>query len=267
MISNYHTHTWRCNHAEKSERDYVETALRTGIRVLGFSDHSPYPFDDGYCSGFRMKCEQTADYLSTIAALRREYRGEIDIHAGFEAEYYPKYFRRLLSFLEPTDYEYLILGQHFLGNETDDYPCTQPTDDPARLRRYVDQCAEALNIGAFSCFAHPDVLNFTGDERVYREQMRALCREAKSCAVPLEINLLGLATHRHYPREAFWEEAAAVGNKVILGWDAHQVQWMDQPAVEAAGMDLVSRLGLHRVDYLTLVRPHPCMADSRIPTR
>lgn len=260
MIANYHTHTWRCNHAEKNERCYVETALRTGIKVLGFSDHSPYPFGDGYCSPFRMRCEQTEDYLHVIRSLRDEFRGGIDIHMGFEAEYYPAYFGGLLEFLEPTDYEYLILGQHFLGNERDDAPCTTPTDDPARLRAFVRQTSEALNTGAFSLFAHPDVLRFTGDEGIYRAEMRTLCREARSCGVPLEINLLGLAGHRHYPRDTFWEIAGEVGNKVVISWDAHSAASMDNPAPEAAGMALIERYGLDRVDYLTLVRPHPFMA-------
>ena len=159
MKANYHTHTWRCNHAEPDERAYVQAALDTGLKVLGFSDHSPYPFDDGYCSGFRMRCDQTAEYIRTIAALRDEYRGDIDIHIGFEAEYYPRYFGRLLEMLEPTEYEYLILGQHFLGNELDSQPNFEETDDPARLHQYTDQCMEALNTGAFSCFAHPAVMH------------------------------------------------------------------------------------------------------------
>lgn len=255
MKTNYHTHTWRCNHAEPDERAYIEAALSTGTRVLGFSDHTPYPFDNGHCSGFRMRCDQAQDYVDTLSALKQEYRGEIDIHIGFEAEYYPRYFSRLLSLLEPLGYEYLNLGQHFLGNEVDGpYVCT-PTDDPDMLERYVRQTSEALNTGAFSCFVHPDIFRFTGNERVYREKMRNLCREARSCGVPLEINLLGLGTHRHYPRETFWEEAAVVGNQVILGWDAHQADWMKQPELEAAGEDMIRRLGLHRIQYLTLVRP------------
>ena len=195
MKANYHTHTWRCNHAEPDERAYVQAALDTGLKVLGFSDHSPYPFDDGYCSGFRMRCDQTAEYIRTIAALRDEYRGDIDIHIGFEAEYYPRYFGRLLEMLEPTEYEYLILGQHFLGNERDSQPNFEETDDPARLHQYTDQCMEALNTGAFSCFAHPDVMHFVGDETLYRAESRRLCREAKACGVPLEINLLGMGLH------------------------------------------------------------------------
>ena len=54
LIANYHTHTWRCNHASGSERQYVENALQAGLVVLGFSDHAPYIFPDGYYSTFRM---------------------------------------------------------------------------------------------------------------------------------------------------------------------------------------------------------------------
>lgn len=255
MITNYHTHTWRCKHAEADERAFVESALSVGTRVLGFSDHTPYPFDDGYCSGFRMPCDQVGDYVRTIAGLKEEYKGEIDIHIGFEAEYYPAYFDRLLTFLEPWGYEYLILGQHFLNNELGETYIREPTEDVSRLRQYVHQVTEAMHTGAFSCIAHPDILGFVGDEKIYRQEMRALCREAKACGIPLEINLLGLGTGRRYPREDFWEEAAVVGNQVILGWDAHQASWMNQPALEAEAERMVERLGLHRINYLTLVRP------------
>ena len=57
MIANYHTHTWRCRHADGTEREYVERAIEGGLKILGFSDHSPYPFPDGYDSGMRMRLD------------------------------------------------------------------------------------------------------------------------------------------------------------------------------------------------------------------
>ena len=53
MIANYHTHTWRCRHADGTEREYVERAIEGGLKILGFSDHSPYPFPDGYADAAR----------------------------------------------------------------------------------------------------------------------------------------------------------------------------------------------------------------------
>ena len=43
MLTNYHTHTTRCGHAEGTEEEYILTALRCGYKVLGFSDHTIQP--------------------------------------------------------------------------------------------------------------------------------------------------------------------------------------------------------------------------------
>ena len=48
MIANYHTHTWRCRHADGTEREYVETAIEAGLKILGFSDHTPQVYPGGY---------------------------------------------------------------------------------------------------------------------------------------------------------------------------------------------------------------------------
>ena len=47
MIANYHTHTWRCNHAHGVEKQYIEKAIGQGLQILGFSDHTPYCFPKG----------------------------------------------------------------------------------------------------------------------------------------------------------------------------------------------------------------------------
>ena len=60
--ANYHAHTWRCQHAYDTEREYIEAAIEMGIKEFGFSDHVPCPFRDGYVSGIRMTMEQ-ADLL------------------------------------------------------------------------------------------------------------------------------------------------------------------------------------------------------------
>lgn len=256
MKTNYHAHTFRCGHAEPDERRYVEAALKEGFRIFGFADHVPQPYTD-FRSGMRIQPEDTQDYISTVLSLKEEFRGEIDIHVGFEAEYFPTLFGDLLRMLEPYPYEYLILGQHFVDNEVGGTYVATPCNSEAGLAHYVDQCAEALHTGAFSCFAHPDVFRFVGDEVAYRAEARRLCREAKSCGVPLEYNLLGLGTHRHYPNPVFWEEAAVVGNQVIVGWDAHAASWLEQPALETEADAFLRSLGLKRIETLTLIRPHP----------
>lgn len=260
MKTNYHTHTYRCNHALPGERRYVEAAVRAGFSVLGFADHVPQPFRGSYYSTMRMRPEETEGYINTLKALRHDFRGEIDIHIGFEAEYYPDLFSDLLSMLAPYEYEYLILGQHFLGNEQGEFYLGSGFDDEATLVRYVDQCTEAMETGAFTYFAHPDLPFFLGDESVYRTHMRDLCRASKACCVPLEMNLLGMSDGRHYPTRAFWEEAAVVGNKVILGWDAHSPDGLSIPKTEARAAAWIDELGLTQIDCPPLRTPRLCTA-------
>ena len=42
MQENYHTHTYRCRHAIGSEEEYIRKAIDGGLKVLGFSDHTPF---------------------------------------------------------------------------------------------------------------------------------------------------------------------------------------------------------------------------------
>ena len=161
MLANYHTHTPRCNHAVGEEQCYVERAVEGGLKLLGFSDHTPYLFDKpGYYSSFRMRPEELDDYVQTLQKLRTKYADRIELHIGLEAEYYPKLFPRLLDFLRQYPVEYLILGQHALYNEVEGIYPAQPTTDRKLLDQYLGQTLDALDSGVFTYFAHPDLFCF-----------------------------------------------------------------------------------------------------------
>lgn len=255
MIANYHTHTWRCLHASGTEREYVENAIKGGLKILGFSDHTPMPYADGYVSDVKMRMDQLEDYVDTILQLKQEYKKDIEIHLGLEVEYYPRYFESLLSITRQYPIEYFLLGQHFLGNEIGDFFCGAPTDDLKRLEKYCEQSMEALETGCFTYFAHPDVLNFTGDKKVYDEYMRSLCCFAKKLDIPLEINFLGIWDKRHYPNPEFWKIAGKVGNKVIFGADAHQPEKVWNPEALQIAETMAEAYHLKVVDTAEFRRP------------
>ena len=252
MIANYHTHTFRCNHASGTEEEYVRNAIDRGIKVLGFSDHTPYVFEGDHYSYFRMRPELLEDYVSSVLALREKYKYEIEIHLGVEIEYYPKYLSETLKMLREYHIEYLILGQHFVGNEIGESYCGRASDSEELLERYVDQCIEALRTGMFTYLAHPDLLFFVGDDDVYRRHMQRLCVAAKELDIPLELNLLGLKDGRNYPNELFWEIAAAEGCKAILGCDAHNPEALSDIIVEKQARALAEKVGIEIIDTVEL---------------
>ena len=252
MLANYHTHTWRCNHASGTEREYIENAIEQGLKIFGFSDHTPYIFPGEYYSHFRMKLHQLEDYAETVLALRKEYTDQIEIPLGLELEYYPKLVPNLLTVLRDLPIDYLLMGQHFIGNEIDEHYSGWPTENVRILERYVDQVIEGMHTGLFTYVAHPDLIHFLGDDCIYQSQIRRLCQAAKQCNIPLEVNLLGIREVRNYPNDLFWEQAAMEGCDVILGRDAHSAQQVLESKIEEAGMDLVRRFDLHLLDTVSL---------------
>jgi len=244
MIANYHTHTVRCRHAVGAEEEYIRCGMEAGLTHLGFSDHTPYLFPGGYYSTYRMYPEQLDDYVDTVLALKDKYRDRLQIHLGLEAEYYPKFFPELLQLLREYPMEYLILGQHFVGSEIGEPYSGRPTADPQILIQYCDQVIEAMYTGLFSCLAHPELLNFRGDDKLFSRHMRRVCKAANACGIPLEINFEGMRGGRHYPAERFWRLAAEENCSVVLGCDAHDPQGVCDWESEEKAMRMVETYDL-----------------------
>ena len=117
MFANYHTHTARCHHATGEDKAYVEAAIQNGFQVLGFSDHCPWIFSDGYVSPIRMTPDELDGYVTSLTALKKEYAADITIYIGLESEYVPEMLPEQQKFLQDYPIDYQILGEHFLYPE------------------------------------------------------------------------------------------------------------------------------------------------------
>ena len=249
MLYNYHAHTPRCNHAIGEEREYVENAIKGGLKILGFSDHAPYLFPADYQSTYRMKQEQMHEYVETVRALAKEYEKDIRILCGFELEYYPDYHKEEIAFLKQVEPDYLILGQHFLGDERDKYYVyNRQNVDDTFLLAYVTQTIAGLATGDFLYLAHPDIAGYHYSEECIQHQYERLCRAAKKMNIPLEWNLLGTRTNRTYPDRRFYEIAAKIGNSIILGTDAHKPQDVIDVESERFALQTIKELGLPLIE-------------------
>lgn len=254
MKANYHTHTYRCHHAWGSEWEYVEKAIEVGFKTLGFADHTPYPFPDGYRSRVRMLPEKLAHYIGTIEKMRELYGDRIEILCGLEAEYYPDLFPAYLEMLRETPgVQYLILSQHFYDNEYDSgVHMRLPEEDERPLAKYVDQVIAGIETGRFLYVGHPDLRNFSGERELYRKHMRRLCQAAKKQGMPLELNILGYRENHWYPRADFWEVAGEEGCIAVLGSDAHRPEDVYNQEHVAAMKELAKKYGVQIAEKLSL---------------
>ncbi len=255
MIANYHTHTIRCHHAKGTEEEYIERAIEKGIKILGFSDHVPQPYPAGYVSNIRMRMDELPDYTETLLSLREKYRGKIDILIGFEVEYTKEYFDPLIKELRKYPVDYIIQGQHFVPDEVQGFYTGAKTADEDRLKSYVDFTIEGMRTGLFSYLAHPDLINYTGDDATFRHHMRRLVEEAIKLSLPLEINMYGFLDKRNYPCDRFFSMASEMGASFVIGCDAHWPEVIQQPADLPGLTDFLQRNHIDVGDNIVELKP------------
>ncbi|MBR1553919.1 MAG: histidinol-phosphatase [Oscillospiraceae bacterium] len=249
MLANYHTHTKRCGHAEGEDRAYVENAIRNGMKVLGFADHCPWVYPDGFVSGTRMHPSELDDYFTSLTNLREEYKKDITVYIGFESEYIPELLPEQDKLLADYPVDYHILGQHFLTREPSFYT-GRVFDNEKILEDYVDSVIEGMETGRYAYLAHPDLVGFSGSREIYDKHYRRLCEYLKEHDQPVEINLLGVVEHRHYTNEHFLKLAGETGCKAIIGCDAHQPHRLDYRTGQELCYELARRNNLPVIDYL-----------------
>jgi len=252
MIYNYHTHTIRCHHAVDSDEEYIKSAIEAGIKYLGFSDHAPVVFAGGSGFHYHMDIEDGEEYVNTIRYLADKHKDNIHISVGFEMEYYPSCFDKMLDLTRKFGADYLILGQHFIGEEWPNGIGSRAyTEDISHLKQYVDNVIRGMESGVFTYVAHPDIINFGGDEEVYRNEMTRICLASKKYDVPLEINLHGIRFGRHYPSDRFFAIAGDVGCPVTFGYDAHESSALLDASPIAIASEMVKK---HKLNYIGMPR-------------
>ncbi len=253
---NYHTHTSRCGHAIGTEEEYILRAIDCGIKYMGFSDHAPLMFDDGTQSGYRVPVEKTQDYVTTIIALEKKYADKIDISIGFESEYYPKYIDRMVEAAASNGVEYFILGQHFIApeNEPGSVHMNAPTEDRLLLRAYAKSLADAIENGVFTYIAHPDMIRFVGEDKVFMDEMKVVCEASKAYGVPLEINCLGIRDNRNYPTRNMFQLMGETQCPVTMGFDAHDIENAYDGVSAQKALDYVKEYGMNYIGRPSLVK-------------
>lgn len=230
-LSNFHTHTYLCGHAEGKPIDYALQAQKEGCKALGFSDHCPFPkdFPDPW-DNVRMDVDQVPLYLSMIEEAKKAV--DFPIYTGFECEWDPAYKSWYKDELRGRfGAQYLAMGQHWFMKDGC-HPGTQVILTNEDLNKYCDQVIDGMKSGLFDFLAHPDLFMYSMCEWTKNTEAvsKAIIDAAVSLNMPIEINGYGLAKKTQitsrgirqvYPYVEFWELAAASSAKIICNSDAH----------------------------------------------
>jgi histidinol-phosphatase (PHP family) len=169
MLTDYHTHTYRCGHAVGTLREYIEAAIAKGIDEIGLTDHvwlyylDPAQRDPGWAMP-----EQDFDgHYAEMVALRDEYRGRIAVRVSVEADYIEGREDDLARMLRRYDFDYVLGSVHFMDGWLMDHPDFAHRFRQERVaeiyRRYYRKLRNAVRLGLFDLLAHFDLPKKFGD--------------------------------------------------------------------------------------------------------
>ncbi len=228
----FHSHTFRCNHAEGDIEDYVSLAIKNGMKIYGVSDHVFLPGVSEPKTRGEYSCLE--GYINAFKEAKKKHLNEIEMYLGFECEYASVFEDYYKSLLYEKGFDYLICGQHNGFDENKNYIHLVKNhfrDEIEDLEEYVKEVNNAIRSGLFLYIAHPDLLFISAKE--VTPELERLSDELIECAIKnnavFEINIHGLYRQEKnapygnigYPASYFWKKVAKTNIRVVYGGDYH----------------------------------------------
>lgn len=248
MQANYHTHSRWCRHGVGEIEDYIEEAIRCGLREIAITEHVPH----NHTEDSWIPWDQFPAYDAALNHAIKEYEGRIRVIKGFECEYYPLEMDDYRRFQEDFGYELLFIGQHRCGKNKE-IDCFGPKG-PYELHVYADDVCKGLETGFFRFLAHPDCAleNYSNpwdkDCEAAMGQIFQACEELK---IPVEINGNGMRYQRSYPCEQTYLLSKKYDLKYMINSDAHAPELLCDEGVRKSEK-FAEKLGLEIMPFLEI---------------
>lgn len=224
-------HTFRCGDASGTYEEYIEQALKRGLKEIGFSGHSPQYFLPRSMRRRESAIpeEELELYVKEVEMLQEKYRGVLEIRLGLEVDFVPGYEKELEQIVTLYPWDYLLLSVHYLNGWPFDHPKYiahyRDWDINDLFATYYRVVREGVETGFFDAVAHLDLPKKFGF-RPTREipELDAVLASCRNHGVALELNTAGWRkpAQEAYPSLPILSKAREFGLSVCVGSDAHE---------------------------------------------
>ena len=233
---NLHTHTAICKHATGRVADYCAWAVKSGLKVLGLTEHNPFP--DDRLLATRPSYQEFLIYLEEIEEAKEKFPQltilsslEVDVDEDFPLDFYWEEFK------EKAKLDYMCTGIHFAQNPANgeyNHIGINKHFSLEVVRLYTEKTVRLMKCGLFDFITHPDMVSASID--AYSPEVEKCFRKIIETSIetctPLELNAYGFRkkmcqyedgiTRYPYPWEPFWKLAAEYKVPCVVFSDAHK---------------------------------------------
>ncbi len=223
----YHMHTPLCGHAIGAPAEYVQEAIKAGLKEIGFSDHAPMVNRDA--PGITMNMNQLPDYQHMIEEVQFQFKSQLRIKIALEADYLPGYEQKTKKMLEGYPYDYVIGSVHFINEWGFDNPEERAGWDQNDVnqvyRAYYGLLRKSAQSRMFDIMGHVDLVKKFGNRASedMTEEVKKTAEVFRTSGVAIEINTSGLRkpVNEMYPAPEFLRFYCMAGVPLTFGSDAH----------------------------------------------
>ncbi|MDD7416928.1 MAG: histidinol-phosphatase [Treponemataceae bacterium] len=258
MKTNYHTHSTFCD-GKASIEAMIQDAIDSKFDILGFSSHAAFP----YQSSWHLKNDKYEEYVSTVRKLALQYKAQIQIQLGFEADFIPMVLEPSKIKLSQFEPDFLIGAVHYAVNYDAPYSKGYPQEEsnfPVNLfavdgseeevreglknmfdgdgklacQMYFAIEREMATLKDFDIIAHPDIIRkrnaaikfFSEEDDWYRREIRATAQVFANSGKVVEVNYGGISRgtlNDTYPSLDFLKILNSMDVPVTISADAHGI--------------------------------------------
>jgi len=268
MLTNHHTHSLYSD-GSSHPQEYILEAISKGFNILGFTEHSPLPFENT----FSFKKEKKEEHKQLMNTLKNKYSSQVAVYSGMEMDYIPGMSENFGNVKAEYKLDYLIGSVHLVRPEHSDElwftdgPDYKTYDDGLNnlfggdikkaVKTYYYQLNEMIERQQFDILGHFDKIKMHNRDRFFKEDevwYKSLVNETlllvQDKDLIVEVNTRGIYKQRSsttYPGLDILKQMKIMRIPVMINSDAHKPHELDGEF--GYGFSLLKEAGIDEVVY------------------